>query len=205
MKLKLSFKVHFYCCFRYYIAYAVLLALSLILKFSLPIEDNTYFAYVILSGILFSTILGVYEYLIVLHTYLNFQPNPRAFWLQSIFANIINSIVCLVITLIFNIILLIASNYQINASSLIGITCLYIFTYSLGALGYVLLHNIKYLNFIAIIILVIALIFFGSLIHNGLLNIVTFYLDHLLLSLIPFLLAAIFEVLILFRLKRFIK
>lgn len=205
MKLKLSFKVHFYCCFRYYIAYAILLALSLILKYLLPIEDNIYSSYIILSGLLFSGILGVYEYLIVLHTYLNFQPNPRAFWLQSIFANIINSIVCIIILILFNTIILLSGGSIMIFDNIGTVIILFIFTYSLGAFGYVMLHRIKYLTYISIIVLIILVIFFGNIIHNGLLNFVTFYLTHKIICLIPLALATIFQILILFRLKRFIK
>ena len=205
MKLKLSFKVHFYSCFRYYLGYLVLVVLSLILKFTLNIIDSTYLAYIILSGLLFSIILGVYEYLIVLHTYLNFQSNPRAFWVSSIFANIINGIICLFITFIFNVILYISSNTPIIFGNLAELLILYIFAYSLGEVGYIILHRVKYLPVIIIIVLAIALIFFGSLIHNGLLKLISFYLESKLLCLIPLALAIGLNFLILFRLKRFIK
>ena len=205
MKLKLSFKVHFYSCIRSYIVFGIFLLLSIGLKYIFNIDDNIYLSYIITSGCLFSIMLGIYEYLMVLHTYLNFHPNPRAFWLQSIFANLINSLLCLLVTIIINLILLIISNTPLLVDNMSQILILYIFAYSIGSIGYVLLHKVKYFQIIVIIILVICLIFLGNIINKGLLDFISFYLSNKLICLIPLLLSIIFDGLILLRLKRFIK
>lgn len=204
MKLKLSFKVHLYSCLRFYIAYIILIGLSLILKYIANIDNGLYYSYVIIASTLFSIILGIYEYLIVLHTYLNLQPNPRAFWVQSIFANLINSIICMLVVLIINVILL-ASGYSMYFNLILPMLILFIFAYSVGALGYVLLHRIKYLNVVSIIVLVIALIFAGHIIHDFIILILNHYLTLILPQIILFILSIIFEGLIIFRLNRFIK
>ena len=205
MKLKLSFKVHFYSCIRYYIVFSILVLLSIGLKFIFNIDDNIYLSYIITSCILFSIMLGINEYLMVLHTYLNIHPNPRSFWLQSIFANLINSLLCLLLTILINLILLITNATPILAESLAQILILYIFAYSIGAIGYVLLHRVKYFQIIVIIILVICLVFLGSIINKGILDFISLYLTNKLICLIPLFLSMIFEGLILLRLNRFIK
>lgn len=205
MKLKLSFKVHLFSCFRYYLIYFILLVLSFILKLILKFDSQTYLSYVIISGILFSIVLGTYEYLVVLHTYLNFQPNTRSFWLSSIFANLFNSIVCLLLVFIVNLILLIANSINLLGIAFIQTIVLFIFAYSLGTIGYIFLRRIKYLGYISIIILIICLFFFGSAIQTGVLNAINYYLSNIIICIIPLILTIIFEGLILFRLQRFIK
>lgn len=204
MKLKLSFKVHFLSSYLYYIIYISLVLLSLILKFTLNIDNDLYLTYIILSGAIFSIILGIYEYLIVLHTYLNFQPNPRMFWIHSLLANLVNALICLLLFIIINLITLsTGASFKIDEISLILI--IYIFAYSLGSVGYVFLHRIKYLLPISIIILICLLIFLGSIIQEGLLNGLSYYFNHKVLCLIPLALAIIANALILARLNKFIK
>ena len=205
MKLKLSFKVHFYSCFRYYLVYFAIIALTLIPKFLIPVDDAIYLLCVLISAIVFSIILGVYEYLIVLHTYLNFQPNPRAFWIQSIFANIINSIISFVFLLIINLILTIVDQerFHIAEFSLTFIT--FMFAYSLGQVAYIYLQRVKYLSLIGIVALIFIIIFFGSTVQNGLLMITNYFLTQKVLYLIPLFLTILFEFLTLIRLNRFIK
>lgn len=205
MKLKLSFKVHFYSSLRYYLYYLIILALSLILKYTLDIDYGMYLGYIIISAFLFSIILGVYEYLIVLHTYLNFQPNPRAFWIQSIFANIINSIICIIVTLLFNTILFITTDCNLHFGMVAPLFILYLFGYSIGSLGYVFLHRIKYLTVILIITLLVALVFFGQIFNSWLILLVAYYLERYIIWIIIFLLTIMAEAIIILRLNRFIK
>lgn len=205
MKLRLSFKVHLYSSFRYYLYYLIILALSLILKFTLKIDSGIYLGYIMISAFLFSIILGVFEYLIVLHTYLNFQPNPRAFWIQSIFANVINSLICVVITLLFNVILFITTDFHLLFSTIPPLFILYLFGYGMGSLGYVFLHNIKHLTIILIIVLLVALVFFGQIFNGWLVLLIAYYGEHYIIWIILLGLTIISEAIIILRLKRFIK
>jgi len=206
MKLKLSFKVHFYSNYRYYLYYLAIVALSLILKYSLNIDYGIYLGYIMISTFIFSILLGIYEYSIVLHTYLNFQPNPRAFWIHSIFANIVNSIICIIITIIFNLIMKFTTECtHIYAGAIIPLLILNLFGFSIGSLAYILLHRGENLPFITIIILLVALVFFGQVFNSWLVLLISYYLERFLIWIILLCLTIASEAIIILRLKRFIK
>ena len=178
MKLKLSFKVHFYSNYRNYLYYLIIASLSLILKYTLDVDWGIYIGYIMISAFIFSILLGIYEYSIVLHTYLNFQPNPRAFWIHSIFANIVNSIICIVITLLFNVLMLLTTECNhILFGTIVPLFVLNLFGFSVGSLAYILLHRGQNLPFITIIILLVALVFFGQVFNSWLVMLVAYYLE----------------------------
>ena len=206
MKLKLSFKVHFYSNYRYYLYYLAIVALSLILKYTLNIDYGIYLGYIMISTFIFSILLGIYEYSIVLHTYLNFQPNPRAFWIHSIFANIANSIICIVITLLFNILMLLTTECNhILFGTIAPLFVLNLFGFSVGSLAYILLHRVENLPIITITILLVALVFFGQIFNNWLVMLISYYLERYLIWIILLCLTIASEAIIILRLKRFIK
>ena len=206
MKLKLSFKVHFYSNYRNYLYYLIIASLSLILKYTLDVDWGIYIGYIMISAFIFSILLGIYEYSIVLHTYLNFQPNPRAFWIHSIFANIVNSIICIVITLLFNVLMLLTTECNhILFGTIVPLFVLNLFGFSVGSLAYILLHRGQNLPFITIIILLVALVFFGQVFNSWLVMLVAYYLERYLIWIILLCLTIASEAIIILRLKRFIK
>ena len=202
MRLKLSFKVHFYSCIKYYLVFVAIAALMLVLKYIFDIRSELYLVYMIFSSLLFSIILGVYEYSTIMPTYLNFHPNPRVFWIQSIFANIINSIICLLITLMFNLILVLTKSFDnMLFRAALPFLISFMLAYSSSSLCYVLLHKVKFLSIVVIIALIILMLFFNQFITNWLASFIKFGLEKFIIWIVLMAIIISSNALIFIRLK----
>lgn len=202
MKLKLSFKVHFYSCIGHYLAFLAISSLVLVLKYIFDVSSEFYLVYMLFSSFLFSIILGAYEYSTIMPTYLNFHPNPRVFWIQSIFANIINSIICLLITLMFNLILVLTKSFDnMLFIAILPFLISFMFAYSVSSCCYALLHKAKYLSIIIIIVLVILMLFFNKSIINWLFTIMKFGLEKFIIWIILMVIIISSNAIIFIRLK----
>lgn len=203
MKFKLSLKIHFFSCFYLYLIFLGFIIISYTANALFSLWEN-YAIIFVLSSCLFSLCLGIYEYSVVLKTYLNFHSNTTIFWYHSIIVNIVNTLILLSISLIINLVSSLLSIASSNYLELSMFFVVYLLSFSSGAIGYISIYKVRSLAISTIILFALIIILFGKEAQSFLYRISSFN-NYPWLSLVFLITSILLYIIIYIRIKKFIK